>query len=254
MDQILLNIEKYKFAILGTILVHIIIVVASSFTQVQDVGRMPPQDVSIDMPLEDIEFEPEIAEILELKKEPLPSQEIANVVADENDTQEKSYEDYSSSIEESDEDIVNSVKELADQYFKDAAANNPKNQTLQKKSHVPIETKADKIKTEGISSNNQSGSDKSFAGEVMISYNLKGRKAFSLPNPGYTCSSNGTIVIEIKVDGTGHVKSTRFLSSSSSGASECLVRSATKYAAKSRFNSSSSGSQTGTITYKFIGQ
>ncbi|MFK8038740.1 MAG: hypothetical protein AB8B74_10655 [Crocinitomicaceae bacterium] len=254
MDQFLLNIEKYKYSILGTILIHIAIIVSSSFTQIQNVMKMPPQEVSIDLPLENIEFEPEIEEILELNKEPIPSQEITNVAADANDTREESFENYSTNMDESTEEVEKTIKELEAEYFKDAAAKNTKNNATQNDSYVPIETKADKIKTNGSASNITKGGDKAFAGEVMISYSLKDRKAFSLPNPGYTCSSNGTIVIEIKVDGSGSVKSTRFLSAVSSGATECLIESATKYAARSRFNSSSGGNQTGTITYKFRGQ
>lgn len=252
MDQFLLNIEKYKFAILGTLLVHIFIIVGSSFQQVQHVMRMPPQEVEIDVPLEDIEFEPEIAEILELNKEPMPSQDITNVAADANDKRDKSYENYSTNTDEIEEDVMLSAKELEKQYFEEAAANNPKTNQTQNNSHVPIETVSDKIKSPNENSSVKSGGDKAFAGEVMISFNLKGRKAFKLPNPGYTCSTSGTIVIEIKVGSDGLVKSTNFIGNRSSGATDCLVERAIEYAGRSRFNYSDSGSQTGTITYKFM--
>ena len=88
MNDFLDYIEKYKFAILGTLVVHLCIIVGSSFQQVQHVMRIPPQEVEIEIPLEDIEFEPEIEELLELKKEPLPSENITNTAADANDTRE----------------------------------------------------------------------------------------------------------------------------------------------------------------------
>ena len=250
MDQFLLNIEKYKFPILGTVLLHIIIVVASSFTQVQNVFRMPPEEITIEVPLEDIEFEPEIEEILDLKKEPLPEANISNVAADANDTREKSYENYSLNKEDVSEEVLANAKALEKQFFEEAAANNPANQAQNDNDHTPIETKADLIKT----NNNSNSSDKAFAGEVMISYDLPNRKAFALPNPGYTCKSSGVVVIEIKVGSDGKVKSTSFLSNRSTNATDCLVERALRYANKSRFNSASAGNQTGTITYKFLGQ
>ena len=254
MNDFLDYIEKYKFAILGTLVVHLCIIVGSSFQQVQHVMRIPPQEVEIEIPLEDIEFEPEIEELLELKKEPLPSENITNTAADANDTREKSYENYSTNKDEIEEDVLQTAKELEKQYFEEAAAANPKSNQTQVNSHVPVETVSDKIKTADDNSSVKTGGTKSFAGEVMISFNLKGRKAFQLPNPGYTCSTNGTIVIEIKVGSDGFVKSTNFLSNLSSGATDCLVDRAIDYASRARFNYSSSGTQTGTITYKFIGK
>ncbi len=249
MDQFLINIEKYKFPILGTILVHIVIVIASSFTQVQNVFRMPPEEISIDIPLDEIEFEPKLEEILDLKKEPLPNQTITNLVTDANDTREKSYENYSINKQEVSDEVFQNAKELERQFFEEAAANNPSN-TVPKNDHVPIETKSDLVKM----NNDNGAANKSFAGEVMISFDLINRKAFSLPNPGYTCNNSGVIVIEVKVGADGKVKSTNFLENRSTSATDCLVERAIKYASRSRFNSTSGGSQTGTITYKFMGQ
>ena len=57
MDQFLINLEKYKFAILGTVLFHILVFVVSGFTSVQHVTRLPPDEIKINLPLNDIEFE-----------------------------------------------------------------------------------------------------------------------------------------------------------------------------------------------------
>jgi hypothetical protein len=252
-NQFLSNIEKYRFAILGTLLVHIVVIVASSFTQVQNVMRIPPQEISIEIPLEDIDFDPEIEDVIMPEKELMPVQNLTNTASDANDIREKSFENYSTNKDEISEDVLEDAKALERQFFEEAAANNVANQT-QQSSHVPIETKSQLIKTNADNSSVKSGGDKAFAGEVMISFNLAGRKAFSLPNPGYTCNSSGTIVIEIKVGGDGRIKSTNFLNNVSIGATDCLIERAMRYAGKSRFNSASNSSQTGTITYKFMGQ
>jgi hypothetical protein len=100
-----------------------------------------------------------------------------------------------------------------------------------------------------------SGGANQYAGEVMISYNLKDRKAYKLPNPGYTCNGSGVVVITIKVDKSGEVKLANFNAEKSSGATECMINRALTYAKKSRFDyAANAGIQTGTITYKFLGK
>ena len=253
MDQFLINIEKYKYAIIGTIFFHVLFFVISSFTSVQPVKRMPPQEVSIEIPLDDIELEPEIEKLLELNKEPLPSQNIANIAADANDTREKAYENYSTNKDEVDQDVSESVKDFEAQLFKDAADQSAKDLASQTNSHVKIETKSHTINTNKHSSVS-SGGKNAFAGKVMISYNLIGRKAYNLPNPGYTCNNSGTIVIQIKVDKNGTVKDSKFMSGLSTSSNECLVKRAIRYANKSRFDFKEGGMQTGSITYEFKGQ
>ncbi len=252
MDQFLINIEKYRYAILGTILFHILIFVVSSFTSVQPVTKMPDEEIRMEIPLDDIEFEPEIEEILDLKKEPIPTENVSNLAADANDTRERDYENFSTNKDEIDQAVLDDAKELEAQFFKEAAANNPNHVNTQTQSNVDVETNATKKDKPKDNPTLSGGADNAFAGEVMISYNLKGRKAYALPNPGYTCNSSGTIVIQIKVDNSGDVKDIKFLSNLSSGASECLVERASNYAKKARFDFKSGGVQTGTITYKFM--
>ncbi|MFD1552843.1 hypothetical protein DNU06_08230 [Putridiphycobacter roseus] len=253
MEQFLINIEKYRVAILGTVLFHILIFVVSSFSQVQNVSRMPPQEIRIEIPLDDIEFDPAMQEILEQNEEVVPqeNEKVANIASDANDSREKSYEDYSTNSEDLSEDAYESAKALEAAYFEEAAANNPANQ-IQAESHVQIKTKSDQIKVQDRTGG-KSGS-KSYAGKVMISFNLEGRKAHSLPNPGYTCENTGTVVVEIKVDESGAVKDAKYRALGSYNATECLINRAVQYAAKARFDFKKGGVQTGTIIYKFIGQ
>ncbi len=252
MEQFLINIEKYKVAILGTILFHILVFVISSFTSVQNVARMPPQEIKIEIPLDDIEFEPAMQEILEQDEEmPQSNEAIANLASDANDTREKSYEDYSTNSKELSEDAYENAKALEAAYFEEAAANNPANQ-VQTESHVKIETKSSQIKVKDRTGG--SNGTKAYAGKVMISFDLIGRKAHSLPNPGYTCENSGTVVVEIKVDESGHVKDAKYQPTGSYNASECLIARAVQYASKARFDFKKGGVQSGSITYKFIGQ
>lgn len=245
MDKMLDYIEKYKFAIFGTLFLHILVFFFSIFTTVKDVNRMVSPTISLEIPLDDIELEDTtIPEIDEEGNLILPG-EVSNIVSDVNDERDRSYEDYSTNSEA----VQLSAKELEAQYFKEAAENNDR-------SEFADEIEAHELnKTEDPKNNTTSGGANAYSGEVMISYSLKGRKAYSLPNPGYTCNGSGVVVIQIKVDKSGKVKDTSYDTDASKRATTCMIERALLYAKKSRFDYKSSESiQTGIITYKFMGK
>lgn len=252
MEQILINIEKYRFAIFGTLLFHILVFVISGFTPVQHVSRLSPPEVTIEVPLDEIEFEPEIEEILELNKEPIASQNVTNAIRDANDTRKRSLENYSTNKVETDQEVLDRIKEEEAQMFAEANSNNPNVRTTQDNESSVNEEKKE-TKNNNNDNENSSGGENAIAGEVMISFNLPGRIKHHLGNPGYTCNGSATIVIQIKVDGSGYVKDVKYLSQASSSATDCMIQSALKYARKSSFDlNAGSSMQTGTITYKFI--
>lgn len=251
MDKFLDYIEKFKFAIIATLVFHLAFFLWSNFVTVKDITRIPPPEVDIEIPLDDIEFDEEMMKMLDLDKEPLPNQNLANMAADANDNREKSYEDYSTYEEDFSEEAQMSAKELEAKYFNEVALseNNDRHNKLENIDKHELKTYDKSTK------NTTSGGKNAYAGEVMISYNLKGRKAYSLPNPGYTCNGSGVVVIQIKVDKSGSVKFADYSASQSNHATQCMIERAIKYAKKSRFDYvSGSGMQTGTITYKFVGQ
>ena len=97
----------------------------------------------------------------------------------------------------------------------------------------------------------------------MVEWELVGRTAYKddnwyVRNPGYTCgyTSNGTVVVRIKVNRNGTVVDAQIRESSSPNATVCMKSKAIEYAKKSRFSFKSSGAnlQTGYISYKFISQ
>jgi hypothetical protein len=245
MDKFLDYIEKYKFAIFGTLFIHILVFFFSIFTTVKDVNRMLSTEVSVEIPLDDIELEEDIIPEFDEEGNPITPSEVSSMASDANDTRDRSYEDYSTNSEEA----QLSAKELEAQYFKEAAENN-------ERSEFADEMEEHKLnKTEDPKENTTSGGANAYSGEVMISYSLKGRKSYSLPNPGYTCNGSGVVVIQIKVDKTGVVKDASYNASASSRATTCMIERALKYAKKSRFDYKSSvAMQSGTVTYKFMGK
>lgn len=249
MDNVLDYIERYKFAIIGTTIIHVAFFFYANFTTVEKPYKFVEPVAEITIPIEDIMLDPEMMEQMNLNNQ--PSEEVYNMAADANDNREKSYDDYSTQdMEHFDE---TSAKDLEKQYFEEWAATHPDSDNNSNSSN---NNKSDNNKSDNnhVDKSIKTGGSNAFAGEVMVSYNLTNRKAHSLPKPGYKCNSSGTVVIDVKVDKSGDVKSAVFNSGASRGADECMVNQAMTYAKKSRFNfsSSSGSSQSGTITYKFV--
>ncbi|MEO9533111.1 MAG: energy transducer TonB [Crocinitomicaceae bacterium] len=251
MDNFLEYIERYKFAILGTIVIHIGVFVYANFATIQKPYKLVDEGVEIPIPLDEIEFDEEMMELLDIPPKTETSQEILNMSADANDARDKAFEDYSTQeLETFDE---TSAKELEKQFFEEwAATHGDPNSTanIEDKDKNKDNNPTDRINKDNIKTNGSNA----VAGEVMVSFDLPNRKAFSLPKPGYTCNSSGTVVIDIKVDKAGDVKSVSVNSGASRGADECMISKALRYAEKSRFNlgSNAPNSQSGTITYKFV--
>ncbi|WBL25366.1 hypothetical protein [Zunongwangia sp. HGR-M22] len=110
----------------------------------------------------------------------------------------------------------------------------------------------EKQQSDGNNSTSKISSKSGSLKNSSISFNLKGRTAVNIPNPIYTCSLSGKIVINIKVDESGRVKSTSFNEASSSTDNKCLVENALLYASEAVFSKlSGRDDQPGTITYQF---
>lgn len=251
-------IEKYKFAIIGTVLFHVGVFIYANFVTVKRPFAFQEEQVEMNIPLDDIPLDPEMMKILEMNKpaEQNPDQPVYNVTSDQNDSRDKSFENYST--QEMDEKVMTDAKALEQQYYKEwESTHGDGSNKTNEKSSLDIQSEKDKVNKQNLNNPDKSidtqGSN-SFAGDVMASFSLKDRKAHSLEKPGYTCNSAGTVVLEIKVDKNGDVKDVTYLPGSSSNATECMITQSIKYAKRSRFNYSSSAPavQTGTITYKFV--
>ncbi|MCQ2177826.1 MAG: energy transducer TonB [Bacteroidales bacterium] len=94
---------------------------------------------------------------------------------------------------------------------------------------------------------------KQYSGASVLSWQLDGRRALSLPVPAYKCYGAGTITIIISVDRAGKVVEA---SVQNGPADNCIRNAAISAAKRSRFNADSSApaKQTGNIIYEFIAQ
>lgn len=256
MDKFLDFIERHKFAIIGTVLFHVVFFMSTNFVTVQRPFHVEEEITEVEIETDAIELDEELLEMLNRQNEMNHSEQLYNLAADENDTRERSYENFST--QELDQQVENEARDLERQYFEEWASTHPDSEGANNDSGTPEDNER-----ENTSRNNDRGpgnvdneGGNAFAGQVMVSFSLKDRKAHSLEIPGYTCNGSGTVVIDIKVDKAGNVKNTEFNSSLSKGATECMVEKAKRYAKRARFNysESASGMASGTITYKFQGQ
>lgn len=253
-------IERYKFAILGTVIFHVGIFFYTNFVTIQRPYALLQPELPFEVPLDDVPIDPAIMEMLDMKQQNASlgdqNQQITNTVSDQNDRRDRSYENFST--QEMDAQVMNNAKNLEQQYFDEWASTHTGSQTGKQNSDASMDVntnrqqQADRNQTYSNQIDTQ-GSNAA-AGDVMASFNLKDRKAHALEKPGYTCNSAGTVTIEIKVGRDGDVQSVTYLPGSSSNATECMIEQSIKYAKRSRFSYSSTAPalQTGTITYKFV--
>ncbi len=94
-----------------------------------------------------------------------------------------------------------------------------------------------------------------YTGPSVISYELEGRKASSLPIPAYRCMGGGQVTVKIIVNPAGKVLDAKVDDKVSAG-DECLRAYAVRAARLSRFSASTGAParQEGTIVYEFIAQ
>ncbi len=233
---------------MGTAGIHIAFFFYANFDTVDKPFKLMPPQVDMVIPLDDIEFDPEIMEQLNLN-DPAESEEVYNLAADANDSRERSFEDYSA--QEMENFDMTDAKDLEAQYYAEWAATHPDDNST---ADINNDDRKKPDDRNPVDKSLKENANNAFAGSVMVSYSLSDRKAHSLPKPGYTCNSAGTVVIDVKVDKSGAVKSADYNSSLSRSADACMIERAVTYAKKSRFNHSggSSATQSGTITYKFV--
>jgi len=248
-------IDRYKLGILTAFAVYIGIFI---YLEMQTYTRYFPIIPFNDEPLLELQKEellltPEQIQI----QEDLNSGDLKNISRDQNDSRERSSENWQEN--KSAKEIEQSIKEYEKSLYQDNGGELERAKILKESEQRKNDLKKQApLKPENKES---SGAKTVYAGNVMVSWSLSQRTAhlnnnWYVRNPGYTCGqgSSGKITVQIKVNQNGSVIDAIVLSSG--GASDCMTQQAIKYAKLSRFNYSStaSTSQVGTITYTFVSQ
>lgn len=184
--------------------------------------------------------------------------EVKNLSRNISDPREKSNNNYNQNSNSG--DPYQTIKDFENQLFEESGGNKEREKYLKDKQQN--QNSENQKKTDQGKGDKQDGSGQQYNGNVMVEWKLDGRSAHEnnnwwVRNPGYTCGygSSGKVVIRISVDQGGRVVQANYDASASTGANDCMVQQALKYAKLSRFNyKESSVSQQGFIVYKFISQ
>jgi len=274
MDKLFDFIEKRKFGILATFMLHLVLLMYLQIETYDYKVYYTSNDVPLRMERDEeelIELSPEQIEVD--KKQVAEWQgDVKNITQDAHDTRAKSRENFSRTSVDS--KVEQNVKELERQFFDEFRSGRPTSENGQQtgtigttadgKQHAGKTTKSENASTSN--EGKQSGGDGGktvYEGRTMVKYDLKGRfphnnNDWHIRNPGYTCgsSSNGTVVVAIRVNPNGDVVSVRYVPEMSTKASACMIEKAEEYALKSRFafKDGAAKLQDGFITYNFVSQ
>ena len=156
---------------------------------------------------------------------------------------------------------VDAGSKLRDDRFKNPSEVYDEARELQRKLDASKrDALAQQAAEEAVDLNPQKGSDsnepaQAYKGPSVISYELEGRKALSLPVPAYKGYGAGDVLVDIEVNQAGRVTVARVRADGSS-ADGSLHAFALDAARRSRFSASSDAgkSQQGWILYRFIAQ
>lgn len=248
-------LDKYKYGIIAVFAAYMILFVylqMSTYTQY--------------FPIEPFHEGPRLEGVEELELTPDQievstdfNQDIKNMSRDQNDQREKSMTDYTEN--QSAEQIEQNIKDLEKQMFEEAGGEQERQRIKEEMERQ--QALAEQKKKEETKEVAKTGGDKSYSGSVMVEWTLADRNPHKrdnwyVRNPGYTCGygANGVVTVEIKVTQGGEVASVTYLPTQSSGANQCMIDQALKYAKMSRFQYSANAPkiQAGLITYRFQSQ
>lgn len=261
LDKIAVFVERHKYGILGTLIIHVgAFVFFQLYTYKQAVIYQPWDFHTLNKPAPDnIVITPD--QIETTQEAALISKKITSFVKNENDTRERSKNEGSDFTSYAN----NGDPRAAEQAYHEKLRNEilGKHLNREKKNAQEKETNADlKVNPSNESKEEQGApaSEQAVGGATMVSYSLSDRSPLNhndwyIRNPGYTCGNvNGIVVMQIEVDNGGHVVKAEIDENRSKNATYCMKQQAKKYALLSRFNYDGGApqAQVGTITYRFV--
>ncbi len=198
----------------------------------------------IQEPFEEDEEEIEEQEISPTQKSNVKSHQAYNASELQNESRE---------LFEEEDPIRKAIEEQQLSSVEDLVAENEKTLEEHKKSReLALAEQNERVKAQ-IEAREKERNSKKGNRQSTVSYNLKDRNAVKIPNPVYTCDALGKIVLNIEVNSTGTITKKEYNKKASTSSNGCLIDQALSYASDALFNSTSTTSQKGTITFNFQG-
>ena len=244
--------KQHKEAVLGTIMVHMVIIILLLAFKVKTNYNEHYSDVTIDF--QDLEV---LEKIKEQKKDEL--EELLNqtkISAEEkimNEIRSRSNKAVNEALSELDKQLDDGRHDSQDDLYKEAQdLQNKLNETEQRfKENREFGAEDTDVKT----TEKPVDAVNAPKGTTNISYSLGKRKMTKKAVPVYKCQGGGEIVVNIKVNKMGYVVYAS-VDTQKSLSDDCLCSAATQAARITRFNSDAAATDdvVGTITYVFVAQ
>ena len=242
-------IERHKFSILGTIAVHIVILVWMNLQLVESRPYKSGERVVMRLDFTEEEYESNEEEFSEEESELNGSSPLTNVTANAN--QDKTtYTNQSFSKSKADQEVLDELKKLeADEYNSIEHNEEPEN---------PKENNNRNIDKGLVKEGAETNENAAYGNDVKAtaSYYLPNRTPQHKPTPSYKCTSEGIVTLKIKVNQKGRVVSLSIDESKTNTQNECLRNEALKYAKKWRFTQDFNdvAKKSGWIKFTYVSQ
>lgn len=243
-------IEQHKFSILGTIGIHVLILL---WLNLQLVDRTPyVANETIVMQLDYSEEEEEEVKEPTEETDNSPTENtnpLSNVVS--NAEQEKTtYTNQSFSKAQADQEVLDELKKLeADEYN---SIERPD------ESETKPEKEVKKVDQNLIKKDAEKNENASYGKEVRAtaSYYLPNRTPQRKPTPSYKCTKEGVVTVKIKVNQKGEVVTATIDESKTNTQDECLRSEALSYSKRWRFTQdfNDESRKDGWIKFSYVSQ
>lgn len=242
-------IERHKFSILGTIAIHIVILVWMNLQLVNTTPYKANERVVMHLDFSEEENETEENSTSDETNELDGSAPLTNVTANAN--QEKTtYTNQSFSKSKADQEVLEELKKLEADEF-NSIEHNEENESNPDKDKPKVDNNLIKENAE-TNENARYGNDV----RATASYYLPNRTPQHKPTPSYKCTSEGIVTLKIKVNQKGRVASLAIDETKTNTQNECLRNEALKYAKKWRFTQDFNdvAKKSGWIKFTYVSQ
>jgi outer membrane biosynthesis protein TonB len=222
-------IEKFKFSIIGVLILYVSVFVWSNWLIVK---TNVPQEIK-----------DETIAVLDFSKDPVVEEEIPENPENPINPNNTNLENVSANIEKEKTTYTNSFsksqaeKEVWDELkameaaeFNSLKGDNPKEIEKSK----PDDNSNPNLVKEGASKNDKAGYGMDV--QAIVTYYVKDRNVLSDKKPSYLCKSEGIVRVNIKVNQKGQVVSKSIDESKTNTQNECLRNAALEYAGLWKFN------------------
>lgn len=216
-------IVKYRYGIIGTTVVHVLLFIFMATTHIDDYKRSVPEEEII----AEFDFTEEEPEYMSQNGETSAENEgLTNAAAD---LSQKTSTYTNINRSKMDKSIEEELKDLEQEFFDE----------LKEGREEIKEIKPQKNQNTAVEKEDAKQNDKASLGadvKATAGFFLEDRYDLELPTPSYICREEGIVVVDIRVNQKGDVKLASINTDKTTTSNVCLHENALEYAKRARFN------------------